>query len=555
MVAILQKGENISLSHLIPNLNELMVAVKWAKKANDETEIDVNASAFLLTEHNKVRTDADFIFHKQTTAPNNAIVFKINNNKDSLFKTTLSAITNDVHKISFALTLNNSKQHFGLLEKITIELFNFSDKQKLISYSVEHINTETAIILGVLYRYNTEWRFRAMGQGYNNGLAVLAKKFGVNIEEPAEQQTQTSPIADNTANKPTQVENKTTPIINNQKDNKDVKNNSQKPKPKPKNKKSNNNPPAQQKTPDLDIHNTDMMTKIDHYAPIVAWLQRKNIQAEVNESAMDTSGFFDEIALELGDNYELLKRVSDTVKRRQQGKYDKAYIDLSRDNPETIKSVQKFCQQLYDYAFAAKYFYINKDKKAVLHLQAATKIINFFNGEWLEWYAVMKIAELCHERKIDFSCTRNMKINLPNDNSRYEVDVFFLIDNLPLFIECKSGEYREFIDKYTRLRKKLAIPKPYFLMLVLGMNDEQAKGLTAMFDITFVNEKMLLDYIIEFFVKKKPITIENNTESTKTKPTSSKKPELEPSKTKKNNNAYFIIFIGIMLLIVFLYYR
>ena len=339
-----------------------------------------------------------------------------------------------------------------------------------------------------------------------------------------------------------------------------------------------------------------MMTKTDHYAPIVGWLQRKNIQAEVNEAAMDTSGFFDEIALELGDNYELLKRVSDTIKRRQLGKYDKAYIDLSRDNPENIKSIQKFCQQLYDYAFVAKYFYLSKDKKAVLHLQAATKIINFFNGEWLEWYAVMKIAELCHERKINFSCTRNMMIYLPNDNNKYEIDVFFLIDNLPLFIECKSGEYREFIDKYSRLRKKLSMPKPYFLMLTSGVSDEQVKGLTAMFDISFLNEKMLLDYVIEFFVKKKPITTENTTESTKTKSTSSKKLELEqlnvkkndkksnpfavkkntytlalePSKNKnsqnsspsfnkplKNKTAYFqkIIFVCIFLLIGFFYYQ
>jgi hypothetical protein len=72
-------------------------------------------------------------------------------------------------------------------------------------------------------------------------------------------------------------------------------------------------------------------------------------------------------------------------------------------------------------------------------------------------------------------------------------------------------------------------------MLTSGVSDEQVKGLKAMFDITFLNEKMLLDYVIEFFVKKKPITIENNTESTKTKPASSKELELEPLNTKKND--------------------
>ncbi len=439
MVDVLQKGENSSLLKIAPQLNEIIVAIKWTKQPSDETEFDIDTSAFMLTEQNKVRTDSDFIFYNQTTSPDNAIILK-----NQLFKITLNGITEDINKISFVLSLHDAKQkqqHFGMLEKVTIELFNFTDKQKLVSYTLDDINTETAIILGVLYRYNIEWKFRAMGQGYTNGLAVLAKNFGVDIEEPAEQmQNKIEPIANSKIDIP--------PVV-------DIKTTTNKPSPpskKTKAKKSKNNASAKEKTAVLDIHNTDMMTKQDHYAPIVQWLQQRNFQATVNEAATDTSGFFDEIAVELGDNYALLKIVIDTIKRRQQGKYEKAYIDLSRENPQNITIIQKFCKQLHDYAFVAKYFYITKDKKVILQLQAATKIINFFNGEWLEWYAVMKIADLCHQRKINFSCTRNMIINLPDDN-KYEIDVFFLINDAPLFIECKSGEYREFIDKYSKLKK------------------------------------------------------------------------------------------------------
>ena len=534
MVDVLQKGENSSLLKIAPQLNEIIVAIKWIKQPSDETEFDIDTSAFMLTEQNKVRNDSDFIFYNQTTSPDNAIILK-----NQLFKITLNGITEDINKISFVLSLHDAKQkqqHFGLLDKITIELFNFADKQKLVSYTLDDINSETAIILGVLYRYNIEWKFRAMGQGYTNGLAVLAKNFGVDIEEPIEQlQNKIESIANSKIDIP--------PLV-------DIKTNTNKPsqppkKTKPKN--SKNNSSAKEVMADLDIHNTDMMTKQDHYAPIVQWLQQRNFQATVNEAAMDTSGFFDEIAVELGDNYVLLKIVIDTIKRRQQGKYDKAYIDLSRQNPQNIETIKKFCKQLHDYAFVAKYFYITNDKKVVLQLQAATKIVNFFNGEWLEWYAVIKIANLCHQRKIKFSCTRNMIINLPDDN-KYEIDVFFLINDAPLFIECKSGEYREFIDKYSRLRKKLFIPKPYFLMLTLGVNDDHVKGLTAMFDITFVNENMLFDYAIEFFVKKKPIAIEN-AKPTKIEPPAVKpilknnttKLALKPLETKNTNSNRFKI--------------
>ncbi len=486
MVNILQKGENISLNKIIPAINEIIVAVKWLKKPNDQTEFDIDSSAFMLTAQDKTRSDTDFIFYNQPKSVDNEIVFKNN-----MFKISLNNIPQDINKIHFVLTLHNAKskqQCFGMLENITIELFNFVDKQKLISYCDSDANTETAIILGMVYRYNREWKFKAIGQGYVGGLDFLARNFGVNIDEPVEQQ-QNQTRSDSHKEKKTDNTKKET-----------TKNNSQKSS-KSKTQNSNDDLSAEPITPHhIDIHNTDMMTKIDHYAPIVEWLQQRNFQAQVNGAAIDTSGFFDEIAVELGDNYELLKKVSDTIKRSQQKKYDNASIYLSKYSQKDIEVIQKFCKQLYDYAFVAKYFHDKKADKIILRLQSATKIINFFNGEWLEWYAVMKIAALCHERNINFSCTRNMQIYLPDNNDKYEIDIFFLIDNSPLFIECKSGEYREFIDKYSKLRRKLVIPKPSFLMLTLGVDDERVKGLTAMFDITFVNEKMLFDYIVKNFV-------------------------------------------------------
>lgn len=352
----------------------------------------------------------------------------------------------------------------------------------------------------------------------------------------------------------------------------------------PKNKSTHN----QTKT-DLDIHNTDFMTKEDHYEPIVQWFKNKDFVTEVNPDAMDTSGFFDEVAVELGDNYELLKIVSNTIKRRQVDKRT-AYINFENCNynPQQIESIKKFCKQLYKYSFVAKYLYNSEENKIILHLQSAVKIVNFFNGEWLEWYAFMKIAKFCHERKINFACTRNIIISLP-DESKYELDVFCLIDGMPLFIECKSGEYRGFIDKYSRLRRKMLIDKPYFWFLISGETDEQLKGLTAMFDITFINEKMLNDYCDDVFVKKKqlnnaldssnPTKYGNiSTGSLKLKDTHHKPLELKPLETKKHrrrlkNNQTFkpektqeqkksgfagtlFFSIGILLLVsLFMYYQ
>jgi hypothetical protein len=62
-------------------------------------------------------------------------------------------------------------------------------------------------------------------------------------------------------------------------------------------------------------------------------------------------------------------------------------------------------------------------------------------------------------------------------------------------IECKTGEFRHDIDKYLTLCKQLNISKDQFVVCVFGLNNEQAKGLTSMYDLTFVNELSLIEHV------------------------------------------------------------
>ncbi|CAG1769094.1 partial General stress protein 16U, partial [uncultured bacterium] len=169
MVKLLKKGETIALNNLVANLQDIVIVKKW--QALNETDFDIDSSAFLLTTQNKVRQDADFIFYNQPASNNQAVLLKNN-----AFKVSLNRLDNNIDKISFVLSIHNAdlkKQHFGLLKNISIEVFNFADKQKIASYSLTDASIETAIILGVLYRYQSEWKFRAIGQGYTGGLAQL----------------------------------------------------------------------------------------------------------------------------------------------------------------------------------------------------------------------------------------------------------------------------------------------------------------------------------------------------------------------------------------------
>jgi len=68
-------------------------------------------------------------------------------------------------------------------------------------------------------------------------------------------------------------------------------------------------------------------------------------------------------------------------------------------------------------------------------------------------------------------------------------------DNIPVCIECKSGEFRHDIDKYLSLRKRLNLNKGQFIICVFGLSQEQASCMTSMYDLTFVNERSLVRQI------------------------------------------------------------
>ena len=44
----------------------------------------------------------------------------------------------------------------------------------------EDASVEAAMVFGEIYRHNGEWKFKAMGQGFQGGLGPMAKNFGVN---------------------------------------------------------------------------------------------------------------------------------------------------------------------------------------------------------------------------------------------------------------------------------------------------------------------------------------------------------------------------------------
>jgi|GEM_PF-156576 len=250
--------------------------------------------------------------------------------------------------------------------------------------------------------------------------------------------------------------------------------------------------------------NISSAPELTNYKGVIQWFERKQLKVTYDEKAMDIAGYFDEIAVKLGDNYSVLGWLLDKIKFHQRKNHRYFSLNLSNSSQADIGVIKKFCQELYESAFVTRY-YVEQDKKTIsLTLQADPKVVNFFNGVWFEWFVFMKVATLLVNQQRSFSCLKNFLIQFANGDN-HEIDLFFLIDDsLPLWLECKSGEFRGDIPKYTKLRNTLKLDKNQLWLVSLGLPDEQVMGLTNTFELTIVNEKTVLTNLTELLLKLPP---------------------------------------------------
>jgi hypothetical protein len=245
----------------------------------------------------------------------------------------------------------------------------------------------------------------------------------------------------------------------------------------------------------VDLSNTDRMTSSEQHQPIADWFKRRQITVQIAAQAVDTSGFFDEVATLIGRDLSLLKEVLDRIRWAQQKGYASTVIPFDGRSPSDAQKLTSFCRQLYDYSFVAKAIPNKQKNHLLLVVQTAPAIRHFFNGEWLEWFALMTCVEQATAHGKRFACARNLGLTF-SDGERQEVDVVLLLDGQsPILIECKSGEYRPDIDKSVGLRKRLGLSGRHLVVCVAGLEDEMAKGLRAMYDLSFVSERGLVQLI------------------------------------------------------------
>ena len=188
----LVKGQKIDLTKGNGGLKKVVFGLGWDTNRYDgNADFDLDVSAFFTDASGKVTGEQDFVFYGQSQHPSGALIYSGDNQTgagsgdDETMTVELNRIPSNIEKISFTATIydaENRLQNFGMVDNSYIRAYDADTNEELFKYELnEDFSLETGIIAGELYRKNGEWKFNAVGSGYQGGLATIARNFGLNI--------------------------------------------------------------------------------------------------------------------------------------------------------------------------------------------------------------------------------------------------------------------------------------------------------------------------------------------------------------------------------------
>ena len=191
MAISLTKGQKVDLTKGKPSIKHLLVGLGWDVNAFDGADFDLDASAFMVGANGKCPTEQEFIFYGNLKHSSGAVESMGDNRTgsgdgdDEQIKIDLSLIPAEIEKVAFVVTIYEAearRQNFGQVSNAYIRVVDEQTGTELIRYDLgEDFSIETAIVVGELYRHGGEWKFNAIGSGFQGGLAALCGHYGIEV--------------------------------------------------------------------------------------------------------------------------------------------------------------------------------------------------------------------------------------------------------------------------------------------------------------------------------------------------------------------------------------
>ena len=196
MAVNLSKGQRVSLDK---SMTMALVGLGWDPNRYDGGyDFDLDASAFLLGKNGKVLRDEDFIFYGNQEHRSGAVKSmgddtsggNSEDGDDEQIFIDFTKVPPEIEKIAITVTIYDApvrKQNFGQVSNAYVRVARISGPTDTVGTEVlrfdlgEEFSIETAIVVCEIYRNGSEWKFNAVGAGYQGGLEALCRSYGVNV--------------------------------------------------------------------------------------------------------------------------------------------------------------------------------------------------------------------------------------------------------------------------------------------------------------------------------------------------------------------------------------
>ena len=193
MPVSLNKGQKVSLTKENPGLANVVVGLGWdINQFDNGGAFDLDTAAFMLDDSGRCPTEKEFIFFGNLNHTSCSVQHLGDNNTgagdgdDEQIRINLAAIPDNISRIAFSVTIYEAeerRQNFGQVNNAFIRIYNENNGEEILRYDLgEDFSIETAVVFGELYKYNGEWKFNAIGGGYQGGLAALCANYGIDAE-------------------------------------------------------------------------------------------------------------------------------------------------------------------------------------------------------------------------------------------------------------------------------------------------------------------------------------------------------------------------------------
>lgn len=183
VVIDLVRGANVAV---VPQVGSLQVRVLLSWQGSEALDNEVDVIALLLNADSRVASETDFVFYNSPASGDGAVRLlerrRVGARSGDELLIDLAAVDSGVESVVVAAAM--SAGTFQDLRGLELAVAT-QEGDPALRVDLGAATTERAYVAGEFYRRQGEWKFRAVGQGWESGLAALATEYGVDVQSSA----------------------------------------------------------------------------------------------------------------------------------------------------------------------------------------------------------------------------------------------------------------------------------------------------------------------------------------------------------------------------------